>query len=668
MSFLQPLLLWALPLIGLPILIHLINQRRYQTMNWGAMMFLLAANRMSRGYARLRQWLILALRMLAILGLLFAVSRPLASGWLGLATGGRADTTIILLDRSPSMQQQGDAGAASKLESGRRQLVAALNTLGSSHWVLIDSTTNRPAELAAPDSLLSLPSAMPTSTSSDLPAMLQAAHEYIKNNRTGRTEIWICSDLRKNDWDASSARWKALRTGFAELPQSVRFHLLAYPKLAENNVTVRVTDVRRSRQGHDAELVISLRLTRIADPDETVSVPVQFEIEGARSEITVEMTGSEYVLKDHRISLQDNQVRGWGRVSIPADANPADNDFYFAFDESPLRKTIIVADDPQVVRPLELAASISPGPAIRCEAEVVAVEQLAAIEWEQTALLLWQGALPTDDDAELVESFVHRGGQVVFFPPRVPSSDTFMAARWGRWQDSAEELAVENWRGDQDLLANTESGAALPVGELKIKRHCTLSGEFTPLATLRGGDPLLSRVSTDRGGVYFISTTPSEGDSSFARSGVVLYVAVQRALAAGALALENTRQLVAGSPPEGLATSWKRLSGARDALSTEYSFHRGLFTVDENLLAVNRAKEEDQPGVLDDASVSELFAGLDFARIDSEAGNAKSLVQEVWRLFLAAMMIALMVEAGLCLPKLRQASPEPLFRTEGVAA
>ena len=49
----------ALPLISLPILIHLINQRRFQTIRWGAMMFLLAANRMSRGYAKLRQWLIL---------------------------------------------------------------------------------------------------------------------------------------------------------------------------------------------------------------------------------------------------------------------------------------------------------------------------------------------------------------------------------------------------------------------------------------------------------------------------------------------------------------------------------------------------------------------------------------------------------------------------------
>ncbi|MDA1180297.1 MAG: BatA domain-containing protein, partial [Planctomycetota bacterium] len=35
MSFLYPLFLAALPLIALPIVIHLVNQRRYQTMPWG---------------------------------------------------------------------------------------------------------------------------------------------------------------------------------------------------------------------------------------------------------------------------------------------------------------------------------------------------------------------------------------------------------------------------------------------------------------------------------------------------------------------------------------------------------------------------------------------------------------------------------------------------------
>src|SRR5919204_3812726 len=154
MTFLQPLLLYALPLVSLPVIIHLINQRRYQSVRWAAMIFLLAANRMSRGYARLRQWLILLFRMLAIAGLVFAVSRPLAGGWLGRAAGGRADTTIILLDRSPSMRQQSPGTVVSKLEAGRQQLARTLGMLGSGRWVLIENTSNAAREIESPDALL----------------------------------------------------------------------------------------------------------------------------------------------------------------------------------------------------------------------------------------------------------------------------------------------------------------------------------------------------------------------------------------------------------------------------------------------------------------------------------------------------------------------------------
>ena len=162
-----------------------------------------------------------------------------------------------------------------------------------------------------------------------------------------------------------------------------------------------------------------------------------------------------------------------------------------------------------------------------------------------------------------------------------------------------------------------------------------MSGDFTTLAALRGGAPLLARVTTDCGGVCFWATTPAAADSSLAADAVVFYVAVQRAMASGATLLGNTRNLIAGRPPADIPRSWQRLAGGERALSTEYPFYPGVYQAGERLLAVNRAVAEDQAAVLDDSRVAELFRGLDFTRVDDRAGSAKALVEEIWRLFLA---------------------------------
>src|SRR6187455_2269069 len=125
MTFLAPLLLWGLPLAALPIIIHLIHLHRRRTVPWAAMMFLLAAQRMNKGFSRLRQILILAFRVLALMALVFVISRPLAGGWLGL-TGGAPDTVMILVDRSASMEQQNLATGVSKRAAGLRNLAKAV--------------------------------------------------------------------------------------------------------------------------------------------------------------------------------------------------------------------------------------------------------------------------------------------------------------------------------------------------------------------------------------------------------------------------------------------------------------------------------------------------------------------------------------------------------------
>lgn len=653
MSFLQPLVLLAIPVIALPIIIHLINQRRFQTVPWAAMQFLLAANRMSRGLSRIRRWLILAARTIAIAGLVFAISRPLASGWLGLAAGSQVDTTIILVDRSPSMQQRGPAGI-SKLQAGLDQLASSLGKLKSTRYVLIDSATMTPLEIDSPDLLQSLPETSAVSEPADIPAMLEVADEYIRANRPSRAEVWICSDVRKNDWKDESGRWDSLRRSLQELPQMVRFHLLAYPDVEPANRSIRVTSVRRVETADQARLLLSLRIEQSQPAEGSVVVPIQLELDGARSEFTAELVGTELELRDYPIPIDAGQTSGWGRVSIASDASPADNEFYFVYDEEVERKTLIIADDPAAVGALEIAAGVSPAVDIRCSVETKLPSEFVASSLDEVSLLIWQSALPGSERPEhtMIESFLQRGGRVIFFPPTSPGDEQFAGLAWGGWQ-SSEPRAVATWVGNDDLLANTRSGASLPVGELQVQRYCELSGDYASLATLDGGAPLLVRALTDQRNVYFCGTTTTVDDSSLAEGGVVLYVMIQRALALGSESLGNTRQMIAGALPEQLqdSTRWQREAGDRGTLSNNLFRHAGVYRVDDQLLAINRSVDEDLPRTVVDQRVAGLFDGLDFDRVDDTAGSGVSLIQEIWRLFLALMLMALLLEAVLCIPR-----------------
>ena len=662
MSFLNPILLWGLALAALPVVIHLLNQLRYRTVRWGAMMFLLAAQRMARGMARVRQWLILAMRMLAIACLVFVVGRPLAGGWLGLAAAGRVDTTLILLDRSPSMSARDSSAGRTKLAAGRQTLAAALGQLSSTRWVLVDSAHVEPRELESPAALADLPEAGPSSASADIPAMLEAAREYMSANQTGRTDLWLCSDLRANDWHADDTRWQALRATFAALPQGVRLRLLALAAPSTANLAVRVTRIRQRQTADGAELLISLRISRSPSQElspggsqpaagsQPVAVPLRFEIGGSRSVANVEVVGSETDLTDHRIVLDANQPRGWGRVSLPADSNLADNDYYFVFDTTASSRAVVISDEHDIADALRLAASISPDSGIARAAEVVPVAEAADIEWDETALVLWQAPLPEGEVAEQLVSLADRGGQVVFFPPEQPTANELFGARWQSWTTFDEAVAPGFWRGDADLLANSQSGSELPVREVRIGRACGLAGNVTPLARLADGTVLLARAVTPRGGVYFCATTPAVRDSNLAEQGVVLYVMVQRALSAGSAALGAARQVVADRATTD-TVSWRRLAGGDVALSTEYAAQAGAYAAGDTLIAVNRSAAEDGGSLLADDRIAALFDGLDFTRLDQRADSDRSLIEEIWRPFLALMVLALIIEAWLCLPR-----------------
>src|SRR5918911_1098569 len=70
--------------VSIPIIIHLLNRKRFRVVTWAAMRFLLAAQRKNARKLRLEQLLLLAVRVMvvALLVLAMACVMPWADLWL----------------------------------------------------------------------------------------------------------------------------------------------------------------------------------------------------------------------------------------------------------------------------------------------------------------------------------------------------------------------------------------------------------------------------------------------------------------------------------------------------------------------------------------------------------------------------------------------------------
>lgn len=659
MSFLAPYLLLALPLAALPVVIHLIHLRRRRTIEWAAMMFLFAAQQMNRGYTRLRQYLILAARVAAVLGIIFVIARPLAGGWLGL-TGGAPDTVLVLLDRSASMEQQNLATGQSKRTAALAKMAQGITDLfGSrSKVVLIDSATLRPTEIANAAALTDLTTTAATDTTADLPSLMQAGLDYITTHKLGRTDVWIASDLRQNDWAPAQSRWETLRSAFSQL-QGVRFHVLAYPDAAAENLSISVENISRRAITDKPELLMDLRIRRQSANPTPQDVPVAIVLNGVRSTLNVVVKDGEALVQGHTVPIDKAMSKGTGYVELPADANARDNIFYFTFDQPAVPLSYVISDDPDVITPARAVLSSPTELGRKQEVRILPSSRANEIDWDQAALILWQAPLPASKDisAQQLINHIEAGRSVMFLPPQRPTSESFLGLSWAEWKNLPETQAntpvVEWWRSSDGLLANTRSGQTLSVNELKVQRACSLTGDGATLARLHVGQPLLTQALHSSSGLAcFLTTLPSSSCSSLARDGVVWYIMLQRALAESSKSLGNAQQRQATQLLHKTYASWKRND---EVVSSLHTLQAGTLSSADKSLAINRPLNEDLGTVLNSDTLSQLFSGLSFHRVDDNVDDKTQLANEIWRSFLLLMAAALILEAILCLPKRKAA-------------
>ena len=76
MTFLSPLLMWGALLGVVPLIIHLLNRRKFRRVEWAPMRYLKLTVQRNRRRVQVEQLLLLLVRIAALALLFFSLARP----------------------------------------------------------------------------------------------------------------------------------------------------------------------------------------------------------------------------------------------------------------------------------------------------------------------------------------------------------------------------------------------------------------------------------------------------------------------------------------------------------------------------------------------------------------------------------------------------------------
>ena len=212
LEFARPEFLWALPAVGLPVLIHLLSRRSYRRVPWAAMQYLAIAERRTRRRMRWQHVLLLVLRTAAVLLLIMAFARPYLArplpGLLGDGAGG--GRMVLMLDDSASMSQR--VGGVSAFERAKSFCLSAAERVADRGTALSVHVANRAdAVYSSPrlrrDDLAALEArieALSTTGAAFRPreALGRIVSEMAR--ATAGFSVYIVTDLRASDWGVSA--------------------------------------------------------------------------------------------------------------------------------------------------------------------------------------------------------------------------------------------------------------------------------------------------------------------------------------------------------------------------------------------------------------------------------------------------------------------------------
>jgi hypothetical protein len=445
MTFLTPLFLLGLAGLAIPVILHLIQRERKNVVQFPSLMFLRRIPYQSVRRRRIRNWLLLFMRLAALALIVLAFARPfLRRAEIAVGASG-AREVVVLLDRSYSM------GYGGKWPQALSAAQSAINGLASGDRgsVVLFSSNTEVALRSAPDKgrlLAAVAGVQPGSGGTRFGPALKLAGSILSESALPRREAILISDFQRGGWQGGEG---------VRLPDGAVLTPVPISDSGKPNVAIAPVSLQQSEFQGQQRVIVTTGAVNHTDAPASADVTLEIDGRGIQTRrVAVAARGSASTTFDP-VTVAERNVRA--TVRLADDALARDNVFHFVV--SPQDPVIVVIGErsgAQRTSSLYLSRAVAVSESPRIDARIRQADSLSAQDVDTAAVVILNDVPVAQATAGRLKTFVERGGGL------------FLAAgERAAWPGSVDILPavlgppVDRSRGSAARLGALEYGHAL---------------------------------------------------------------------------------------------------------------------------------------------------------------------------------------------------------------
>jgi Aerotolerance regulator N-terminal len=332
-------------LAAIPVILHLFMRQTPKHVIFPALRLIRERHKRSKKQLKVKNWLLLAARMLLLALMALALARPTLNSETSLGDQEVATALAFVFDTSMSMQYT-ERGNDRLKEAKLRAAEILKKTTDDSEVFVIDSADPIKHEPVAPGSALKRIDALELRAANrPLNAAVVQASNLVAASNLARREVYVLTDLASSAWELGSTRTTEDLEKIRKEKKGVKTYVLRLTPKEIKDVAVVSAEPSSAivSEGEPVEIKAVLRSTGPA-----VERVAEFWLDGDNKKdqkiVKIPANGEVEVTFTTPSKLEQGLHQGRIKLGTGTDFMAFDDVRYFSFNVQPSLKILIVAD------------------------------------------------------------------------------------------------------------------------------------------------------------------------------------------------------------------------------------------------------------------------------------------------------------------------------------